>query len=522
MTATSAAPAARWELALEGWRLYAVVASCAFLIYLGALWNGFALDDRAIILQNPHVAAASGLWRVFVESYWRPEVGGHLYRPLAIVTYALDALVDGAPWFHFVNLLWHAGASVAVAALARRLLGVAAGLAGGLVFAAHPVHVEAVANVVGRAELMVGLFSVLAVHAALGRQSVAWSTAALAFGLLSKENAATIPAIISCGWLVGIGRPPRRKLAAFVAAWAVIGAGYAAVRWAVLHGHTGFHEVAPVFSGAGPVPVRLTAIAALADVGRLLIFPLTLRVDYSPAERTLVTSPLDGRFLIGLACLAIWGALLGHAWRRGRRIEALGLAWIAIAYLPVANLLFPSGVLVAERTLYAPSIGLAVALGAWLARLELRRAALVAGLLLLAGGVRSAVRVPVWHDDLSVVLSILGDSPASYRGPQYTAMSLQARRMPERALEDYLIAFQIFDRDSRVLIGAADAAWTLHRSALADSLMEQARARCGRCEASLRNQAAAALVRGDTAVADSLLNALQVEENPQPLISEEL
>src|SRR5207247_2281164 len=168
-------------------------------------------------------------------------------------------------------------------------------------------------------------------------------------------------------------------------------------------------------SGAAPWPVRLTAIAALADIGLLLIFPLTLRVDYSPAERTLVTSPLDGRFLIGLACLAIWGVLLGRAWRRRRRVEALGLAWIAIAYLPVANLLFPSGVLVAERTLYAPSIGLALALGAWLARLELRRAALVAGLLLLAGGVRSAVRVPVWHDDLSVVVSILGGSPASYR-----------------------------------------------------------------------------------------------------------
>src|SRR2546427_216094 len=128
VTATSAAPAARWELALEGWRLYAVVAACAFLIYLGALWNGFALDDRAIILQNPHVAAPSGLWRVFVESYWRPEVGGHLYRPLAIVTYALDALVVGAPWFHFVNLLWHAAASLAVAAAQAR--GVRRGLGG--------------------------------------------------------------------------------------------------------------------------------------------------------------------------------------------------------------------------------------------------------------------------------------------------------------------------------------------------------------------------------------------------------
>src|SRR3989442_4795568 len=103
---------------------------------------------------------------------------------------------------------------------------------------------------------------------------------------------------------------------------------------------------------------------------------------------------------------------------------------------------------------------------AWLARLEPRRAALVGGLLVLAGSVRAAMRVPVWHDDLLVVLSILEDSPASYRGPQYAAMSLQARRLPEKALEDYLIAFQIFDRDSRVLIGAADAAWTLRRSAL--------------------------------------------------------
>src|SRR5207245_5010847 len=185
---------ARWELA--GWRLYAVVAACAFVIYLGAFWNGFALDDRAIILRNPQVASPSGLWRAFLEPYWRPEAGGHLYRPLAVVTYALDALVDGAPWFHFVNLLWDAAGSVAVAALARRLIGVAAGLAAGLIFAAHPVHVDAVANVVGRAELMAGLFSVLAVYAGLVRQSVAWSAAALALGLLSKEDAATIPAII--------------------------------------------------------------------------------------------------------------------------------------------------------------------------------------------------------------------------------------------------------------------------------------------------------------------------------------
>jgi hypothetical protein len=511
MTATAAGPARSGEVALEGGggRLYAVVAACAVAVHLGALWNGFALDDRPIILQSPHVAAPSRIWWLFFESYWPAQLGGHLYRPLAVTTYALDALVDGAPWFHFVNLVWHAAASVAVAALARRWAGSAATLAAGLVFAVHPVHVEAVANVVGRAELMVGLFSLLAVYAALELQSVAWSTAAFALGLLSKENAVTIPVIIAWGWLLGFGRPPRRTVAAFVTAWVLVGAAYALVRWAVLHQHTGFHEVAPVFSGAGPIAVRLTAVAALADIARLLVFPLTLRADYSPAERTLVTSPLDGRFLLGVLCLAIWGLLLRRAWRPGRRVEALGLGWIGIAYLPVANLLFPAGVLVAERTLYSPSIGLALALGAWLGRLEPRRSVLVGGLLVLAGGVRSAVRVPVWRDDLSVVLSIVEDSPASYRGPQYTAISFQVRRQPEKALEYYLIASQISDRDSRLLIGAADAAWALGRPAIADSLIGRARARCGRCEQSLRNQAADALGRGDSAVADSLLARLR-------------
>jgi hypothetical protein len=516
MTATTAAPARNWEDALAGWRLHAVVAACAMVVYVGALWNGFVLDDRAIILQNPHMARPSGIGRVFLEPYWPPELGGPLYRPLAVTTYVLDALVGGAPWFHFVNLLWHAAASVAVAALARRWAGTATALAAGLVFAAHPVHVEAVANVVGRAELMVGLFSLLAVYAGVVRQSVGWSTAAFVLGLLCKENAVTIPVIIAWAWLVGFGRPPRRTVALFVAAWALVGAAYAVVRWAALHRYTfGILGVAPVFWEAGPIAVRLTAVATLADVARLLVFPLTLRADYSPAERSLVTSPLDGRFLLGLLCLAIWGLLLGRAWRRGRRVEAFGLGWIGIAYLPVANLLFPVGVLVAERTLYSPSIGFALALGAWLGRLARRPAALVGALLVLAGGARSGVRVPVWHDDLSVVLSILEDSPASYRGPLYTANILQAKRQPAQALEYYLIAFHIFGRDSRLLIGAADAARALGRPALADSLIGEARARCGRCEASLRNQVAVALARGDRAVATWLWAQLRTTEGPR-------
>src|SRR3989442_14159804 len=160
-------------------RLYATVAACAVVVYLGALWNRFAVDDLPIIVLNPLVGDASGMWRAFAAPYWPSDLGGHMYRPLVIASFALDHLIDGAAWFHGVNLLWHAGAAVAVAALARRWMGDVGALVAGLLFAVHPVHVEAVANVVGRAELMAAVFVVLAVYAALGRAPAGWSAVAL-------------------------------------------------------------------------------------------------------------------------------------------------------------------------------------------------------------------------------------------------------------------------------------------------------------------------------------------------------
>src|SRR5437879_9578925 len=195
----------------------------------------------------------------------------------------------------------------------------------------------------------------------------------------------------------------------------IIGGAYLAVRGIVLHPYARLHAIAPVFLGESFFAGRLTAVAALADVTRLLVLPLTLRVDYSPAERTIVRSVLDGRFAIGLACLALWALLLVWAWRRGRRGEAFGLGWIAIAFLPVSNLLFSTGVLLAERTLYLPSVGLALAAGGALARLPLPRLRVVVALLVLAGGIRSAFRTLVWRDVFAVTKRFLLHSPASYR-----------------------------------------------------------------------------------------------------------
>jgi len=490
-------------------RLYLTVAACAVVVHLGALWNGFAMDDLYIIVWNPLVHSIEGIWRGFVTPYWPPDLGGKLYRPLTIATYVIDGKIDDAPWFHAVNLLWHAGATVAVTALARRWAGITAALAAGLLFAVHPVHVEAIANVIGRAELMAAVGACLAVYAAVVRGSVVGCALALVGGLLSKENAAVAPGLIVWAWIIGIGRPPRGRMLAFAGSWVAILGAYLAVRWAVLAPYARLHDLAPVFVGESATAVRLTAIAGLSDVARLLLFPLTLRVDYSPAERTLVRSVLDGRFLLGFACLVIWAALLVLAWRRGRRVEAFGLGWIAIAFLPVANFLFPVGVLMAERTLYLPSAGFALAAGAALSRLPASRLRIVVVLLVLAGAMRSAVRVPVWRDDVAVTMSILEDSPESYRGPARMAALYQSRRDPNRALAAIRIATRAFDRDPSVYVAGADAAFAVGRPDLADSLLVNAERLCYRCSGYYRRQALAARSRGDSAVADSLLSRIR-------------
>jgi protein O-mannosyl-transferase len=488
-------------------RLYATVAACAVVVYLGALWNRFALDDVPIVVLNPLVAHASGMWRAFAAPYWPPDFGGHMYRPLVIAGFVLDHLVDGVVWYHAVNLVWHAGVAVAVAALARRWLDATGALVAGLLFAVHPVHVEAVANVVGRAELMAALFAVLTVYAALAGTAVGWSAAAFALGLLSKENAAVAPALVVWAWMVGLERPDRRRMLALVGSWVVVGAVYAAVRALVRQPFGAYMSIAPMFIGQSWLTVRLTAVAALADVARLLVFPLTLRADYSPNERTVVTSPVDLRFATGLGCVLLWGLLLVLAWKRGRKLEAFGLGWIGVALLPVANLLYPAGFYVAERTLYLPSVGLVLAAAAALVRLPRQTLRLAAVGLCLLGGVRTALRVPVWRDDNSVTLSIIDDSPDSYGGPARMAGVYLDRHEPAKALAAARIAAQMIPYDPWVYTIGAVAAFAVGDVRAADSLLTRLERFCsGACAAGYyRYEAAQAGAHGYPGTADSLL-----------------
>jgi Flp pilus assembly protein TadD len=154
-------------------------------------------------------------------------------------------------------------------------------------------------------------------------------------------------------------------------------------------------------------------------------------------------------------------------------------------------------------------VGVALAVAAALDRVPRRAWAIIVTLLVGAGAVRSALRVPVWRNNSALALSMIADAPRSYRSWDYLGWELLWAGKNERALESFRRAGQIYRADARVYLAAAHVAYVLNRVPLADSLLMRADSACPQCPGAYRNQASAARMRGDTAAAAFLLHHIQ-------------
>ncbi len=122
----------------------------ALAIYSITLGGTYIYDELAIVHEDPRVLESSGWRELWTRDYNNGGVD-NLYRPIVSMTYWLEWRIHGdRPWlFHLVNVLLHAAVSAAVAEFARRLLNLRAAYLTGILFAVHPIHVEAVAGIVG-------------------------------------------------------------------------------------------------------------------------------------------------------------------------------------------------------------------------------------------------------------------------------------------------------------------------------------------------------------------------------------
>ena len=437
-----------------------IAALVAALVYLPALGNRFALDDGAIVERNAAAHSIGTALGAFAHPYWPPEHGAGLWRPLVILSFAVDWQLSGgnAAWLHATNILLHALATALVVFVIAAYVAPAAALAGGLLFAVHPVHVEAVANLVGRAELLAACFVLAALLAGrvvrrrvgAGRPSApaeAALLAALVCGLLAKEHAVVTIALLWLDERTRPGEPGRipvrtyALIAAVTLAWLVVRR--------LVEGGLGFDAVAPTFFHLDAWGRISTMLPAVLTVVRLLVWPFDLSPDYHPRVIERLEQPtLPG--VLGLVVLAALVTLALLLWRR-HRVTSLGLLLIGIAWLPTANLLFPTGIALAERTLYLPSVGVAVLAGVGVAaigaRLGAARGLLVAATLCVPLAARTWTRIPAWRTTRDLVVTALLEHPESYKVHQTAARVYWRLGMRAQALEEYGTAAELYPLD---------------------------------------------------------------------------
>jgi hypothetical protein len=189
----------------------------------------------------------------------------------------------------------------------------------------------------------------------------------------------------------------------------------------------------------------------LPDLVRLLVWPARLYADYSPAH-VMVSSTPNPSQLNGLVVGVGAVVLFVFAWKRSAT-AALGFLLAAVALAPTANVLLPSGILLAERTLYLPSAGILLALGAAIAWADrrfpapanVRDAGMFAlGAVLVLGLARSIDRQRVWRSTPDLFYTMVTDQPASFKAHQVWGGLLFERGDLAGGEREWRMAIRIF------------------------------------------------------------------------------
>ena len=378
--------------------------------------------------------------RLLTDDFWGTPMASHKshksYRPLTVLSFRLNHIIhELRPFgYHLVNTLLHA----AVSALFLRVCQTTvfgpeqrgASLLAGVLFALHPVHTEAVVNVVGRAELLSALFFLLAFlqyqrcmrPGALDLGQLGVFCLLVAAATFSKEQGFTV--VFCCiayeiarseqhstylAWLADCLSPAHRQTHVRLAVLGVFSLALMAVR-ITLNGNTPpYFQVAQNMAAASDdLLTRTLSFNYYAAVHAwLLVFPYSLCYDWSSGSIPLLTEASDPRVVAILALYAVlvllvlkFRLLAGPFGAHGdRRIVFFALLLSVVPFLPSSSLFFRVGFTVAERVLYLPSMGFVVLLAFLLSKLSAATNATALGwTIILAYAAKTLVRNTEWKN----------------------------------------------------------------------------------------------------------------------------
>lgn len=412
--------------------LAALTALLAVLLYANTIPNNFAIDDNAVITANPYVQQGlKGLGGIFTSDVWvgaDAEIG--YYRPVPMATFALEhQLWGGNPHLsHAVNILLYALTGWLLCLLLFKVFNrynplIAFGTA--LLFIAHPVHTEVVANIKSRDELMQFLFALLAgwymLQATTDNKKLFLSALFYYMALLCKETAYTGVLLLPALLYFATDSKPLDILKRTWVYLPVLVLFLIQKKLALGEGATNLQADLVSFPYAG---TGLEAPAALVQVWwyfKLLVFPYPLSYNYA-YNQIPVTGWANIFAITGLVALLLTMAVVVYGYKQ-KPLWWLGTIVLLIALTPALGFVVLKGGILAERFLYVPVLGFSILVMVAVFRLlglplqgsdNMAPAKLVVpALLLLAYSGITVTRNPDWKDDLTLAAADVTTVPNS-------------------------------------------------------------------------------------------------------------
>jgi protein O-mannosyl-transferase len=494
-SASSAGTGRAWGVRLREARqpllLAGLLIAATLAVYAQSWWFGYVLiDDPIEVSGNPRVQAGIS-WRNVVwcfSSYYDAN-----WIPLTWLSLMFDTTVFGfrAGGYHFTNVLFHVADTVLLfvfLARATRMQLRSAFVAG--LFALHPLHVESVAWITERKDVLSMFFGLLALLAYVkyvqGRSRWAYAASVLCFvaSLLSKQTLVTLPCLLLLldYWPLGrfrpaldSGRVPFFKLVLDKIPFFAVSAAFCAV---ALFAQGQGHGIKTF--DALPLTVRVeNAIVVYAEYLSKTFVPRGMVVYYPHPGGQFAWPTIAGATVLVAAISA--AAVTGI-----RRYPYLfvGWAWYLGTLVPMIGLVQVGGQQMADRYTYFPIIGLFIAL-VWLICALLPARAMHSRLLptaafaclgTLAG--LTYLQVGYWRDDLALFGHAIESGPDNFYSRNKLGTALVQRGRAPEATEQFKRAIELNPHaiDARYNLGLvyqntgrADEAVQLYRAVLVDN-----------------------------------------------------
>lgn len=445
-----------------------ILPAFGFLLYANTLGHDYTQDDAIVIYDNMYtvkgLAGIPGLLSkdtfhgFFKEEGKAKLVSGGRYRPLTPVMFAIEYQLFGKnPWIgHLINALLYGLLGWMIYLLFVEIFGFRTdfkdhfhfvALAAAVLFMAHPVHTEAVANIKGRDEIVSMLGAITATWLIV-RQTVQksnnfiWAFLAFFLALMSKENAITFLAVVPLILVFFYNKSwgAAAKMSLPLLAGAVL---FIFIRTAVLgfdFGGTPMELMNNPFlklgsSGYVPFTAGEKAATILYTLGKyllLLVFPHPLTHDYYPRHIDIMHFG-DGPVLVSLFAYVALIALAVYGFKKDR-VLSFGIFYFLITLSIVSNIVFPIGTNMSERFLFMPSLGFCLILPYIIYKISKtgKTAFYITTAIALAFSVKTMMRNQVWVNDFTLFTTDVKTSSKSAKVLNAAGGALQTEAAKEK------------------------------------------------------------------------------------------